>query len=71
MRNFYLYIQITIKTDLDVVICGVLQRHIYSKNYVEESMKEQEMSVQEVAELASCLNTPAYELRELIGEFKG
>ncbi|MGG0237923.1 hypothetical protein [Bacillus rhizoplanae] len=48
-----------------------MQRHIYSKNYVEESMKEQEMSVQEVAELASCLNTPAYELRELIGEFKG
>ncbi|KHG60555.1 chemotaxis protein [Bacillus anthracis] len=37
---------------------------------VEESMKEQEMSVQDIAELASSLSWLSQELQELIGEFK-
>lgn len=37
---------------------------------IEESMKEQEMSVQDIAELASSLSWLSQELQELIGEFK-
>ncbi|MFD0767858.1 methyl-accepting chemotaxis protein [Bacillus sp. CGMCC 1.60114] len=51
-------------------LSNIAKTYVESTNYVEESMKEQEMSVQEVAELASCLNVLAYELRELIAEFK-
>jgi len=41
-----------------------------SNSNVEESMKEQEMSVQDIAELASSLSWLSQELQELIGEFK-
>ncbi|PFB74691.1 methyl-accepting chemotaxis protein [Bacillus anthracis] len=41
-----------------------------SSNNIEESMKEQEMSVQDIAELASSLSWLSQELQELIGEFK-
>ncbi len=41
-----------------------------SSSNVEESMKEQEMSVQDIAELASSLSWLSQELQELIGEFK-
>ncbi|WP_242214392.1 methyl-accepting chemotaxis protein [Bacillus cereus group sp. BfR-BA-01383] len=37
---------------------------------IEESMKEQEMSVQDIAELATSLSWLSQELQELIGEFK-
>ncbi|PDZ84280.1 methyl-accepting chemotaxis protein [Bacillus toyonensis] len=37
---------------------------------IEASMKEQEMSVQDIAELASSLSWLSQELQELIGEFK-
>lgn len=41
-----------------------------SSNNIEESMKEQKMSVQDIAELASSLSWLSQELQELIGEFK-
>ncbi|PGO23256.1 methyl-accepting chemotaxis protein [Bacillus cereus] len=41
-----------------------------SSSNIEESMKEQEMSVQNIAELASSLSWLSQELQELIGEFK-
>ena len=41
-----------------------------SSSNIEESMKEQEMSVQDIAELASSLSWLSQELQELIGEFK-
>ncbi|MBG9580903.1 chemotaxis protein [Bacillus thuringiensis] len=41
-----------------------------SSSNVEESMKEQETSVQDIAELASSLSWLSQELQELIGEFK-
>ncbi|HDR3888123.1 TPA: HAMP domain-containing protein [Bacillus cereus] len=41
-----------------------------SSSNVEESMKEQEMSVQDIAELANSLSWLSQELQELIGEFK-
>ncbi|AIM04349.1 methyl-accepting chemotaxis protein [Bacillus anthracis] len=41
-----------------------------SSSNVEESMKEQEMSVQDISELASSLSWLSQELQELIGEFK-
>ncbi|AKR07592.1 methyl-accepting chemotaxis protein [Bacillus cereus BAG1X2-3] len=41
-----------------------------SSGNIEESMKEQEMSVQDIAELATSLSWLAQELQELIGEFK-
>ncbi|PEI69115.1 methyl-accepting chemotaxis protein [Bacillus wiedmannii] len=41
-----------------------------SSSNIEASMKEQEMSVQDIAELASSLNWLSQELQELIGEFK-
>lgn len=41
-----------------------------SSSNVEESMKEQEMSVQDIVELASSLSWLSQELQELIGEFK-
>ncbi|MFK4294011.1 methyl-accepting chemotaxis protein [Bacillus sp. RC240] len=41
-----------------------------SSSNVEESMKEQEMSVQDIAELATSLSWLSQELQELIGEFK-
>ncbi|MGF9966356.1 hypothetical protein [Bacillus rhizoplanae] len=43
-------------------LSNIAKTYVESTNYVEESMKEQEMSVQEVAELARCLNVLAYEL---------
>lgn len=41
-----------------------------SSSNVEESMKEQEMSVQDIAELASSLSWLSQELQELIGSSK-
>ncbi|MBJ8091999.1 MULTISPECIES: methyl-accepting chemotaxis protein [Bacillus cereus group] len=41
-----------------------------SSSNVEESMKEQEMSVQDIAELATSLSWLSQELQGLIGEFK-
>ncbi|WP_242236006.1 methyl-accepting chemotaxis protein [Bacillus cereus group sp. BfR-BA-01316] len=41
-----------------------------SSSNVEASMKEQEMSVQDIAELATSLSWLSQELQELIGEFK-
>ncbi|MBX0350676.1 methyl-accepting chemotaxis protein [Bacillus toyonensis] len=41
-----------------------------SSSNIEASMKEQEMSVQDIAELASSLSWLSQELQELIGEFK-
>ncbi|OQR54623.1 methyl-accepting chemotaxis protein [Bacillus sp. CDB3] len=41
-----------------------------SSSNIEESMKEQEMSVQDIAELATSLSWLSQELQELIGEFK-
>ncbi|PFJ15385.1 methyl-accepting chemotaxis protein [Bacillus cereus] len=41
-----------------------------SSSNVEESMKEQEVSVQDIAELATSLSWLSQELQELIGEFK-
>ncbi|PEJ09863.1 methyl-accepting chemotaxis protein [Bacillus wiedmannii] len=41
-----------------------------SSSNIETSMKEQEMSVQDIAELASSLSWLSQELQELIGEFK-
>ncbi len=41
-----------------------------SSSNVEESMKEQEISVQDIAELATSLSWLSQELQELIGEFK-
>ncbi len=41
-----------------------------SSSNVETSMKEQEMYVQEIAELATSLSWLSQELQELIGEFK-
>ncbi|WP_270606285.1 methyl-accepting chemotaxis protein [Bacillus mobilis] len=41
-----------------------------SSSNIEGSMKEQEMSVQDIAELASSLSWLSQELQELIGEFK-
>ncbi|HDR6312756.1 TPA: methyl-accepting chemotaxis protein [Bacillus cereus] len=48
----------------------IANRYANSSSNVEESMKEQEMSVQDIAELASSLSWLSQELQELIGEFK-
>lgn len=48
----------------------IAKTYAESSNHVEESMKEQEMTVQEIAELATSLSWLAQELQELIGEFK-
>ncbi|MGE6402197.1 methyl-accepting chemotaxis protein [Bacillus cereus] len=47
----------------------ITNKYANSSN-VQESMKEQEMSVQDIAELASSLSWLSQELQELIGEFK-
>ncbi|UYX52966.1 methyl-accepting chemotaxis protein [Bacillus thuringiensis] len=47
----------------------IANKYANSSN-VQESMKEQEMSVQDIAELASSLSWLSQELQELIGEFK-
>lgn len=41
-----------------------------SSSNVETSMKEQEVYVQDIAELATSLSGLSQELQELIGEFK-
>ncbi|MFJ8529266.1 methyl-accepting chemotaxis protein [Bacillus sp. NPDC094106] len=48
----------------------IAKTYANSSSNVEESMKEQEMSVQDIAELATSLSWLAQELQELIGEFK-
>ncbi|MDA1535356.1 methyl-accepting chemotaxis protein [Bacillus cereus group sp. TH254-2LC] len=48
----------------------IANKYANSSSNVEESMKEQEMSVQDIAELASSLSWLSQELQELIGEFK-
>ncbi|PEB50921.1 methyl-accepting chemotaxis protein [Bacillus pseudomycoides] len=48
----------------------IAKTYANSSGHVEESMKEQEMSVQDIAELATSLSWLAQELQELIGEFK-
>ncbi|MGH1327570.1 methyl-accepting chemotaxis protein [Bacillus pretiosus] len=48
----------------------IANKYANSSNNIEESMKEQEMSVQDIAELASSLSWLSQELQELIGEFK-
>lgn len=48
----------------------IANKYANSSNNVEESMKEQKMSVQDIAELASSLSWLSQELQELIGEFK-
>ncbi|PFV82058.1 methyl-accepting chemotaxis protein [Bacillus sp. AFS059628] len=48
----------------------IAKTYANSSNNIEESMKEQEMSVQDIAELASSLSWLSQELQELIGEFK-
>ncbi|MED3025583.1 MULTISPECIES: methyl-accepting chemotaxis protein [Bacillus cereus group] len=44
--------------------------YVNSSSNVETSMKEQELYVQDIAELANSLNWLSQELQELIGEFK-
>ncbi len=51
-------------------IVRVVNTYTNSSSNIEESMKEQEMSVQEIAELATSLSWLSRELQELIGEFK-
>lgn len=48
----------------------IANKYANSSSNVKESMKEQEMSVQDIAELASSLSWLSQELQELIGEFK-
>lgn len=48
----------------------IANKYANSSSNVEKSMKEQEMSVQDIAELASSLSWLSQELQELIGEFK-
>ncbi|WP_088293247.1 methyl-accepting chemotaxis protein [Bacillus mycoides] len=48
----------------------ITNKYANSSSNVQESMKEQEMSVQDIAELASSLSWLSQELQELIGEFK-
>ncbi|TPV39883.1 methyl-accepting chemotaxis protein [Bacillus dicomae] len=48
----------------------IANKYANSSSNVEESMKEQKMSVQDIAELASSLSWLSQELQELIGEFK-
>lgn len=48
----------------------IANKYANSSSNVEEIMKEQEMSVQDIAELASSLSWLSQELQELIGEFK-
>ena len=48
----------------------IANNYANSSSNVEEIMKEQEMSVQDIAELASSLSWLSQELQELIGEFK-
>ncbi|MGH0593973.1 methyl-accepting chemotaxis protein [Bacillus pretiosus] len=48
----------------------IANKYANSSSNIEESMKEQEMSVQDIAELASSLSWLSQELQELIGEFK-
>ncbi|PEC85099.1 methyl-accepting chemotaxis protein [Bacillus cereus] len=48
----------------------IANKYANSSSNVQESMKEQEMSVQDIAELASSLSWLSQELQELIGEFK-
>ncbi|MED0930570.1 methyl-accepting chemotaxis protein [Bacillus mobilis] len=48
----------------------IANTYAISSSNIEESMKEQEMSVQDIAELASSLSWLSQELQELIGEFK-
>ncbi|MGE7634855.1 methyl-accepting chemotaxis protein [Bacillus paramycoides] len=48
----------------------VANTYANSSSNIEEGMKEQEMSVQDIAELATSLSWLSQELQELIGEFK-
>ena len=48
----------------------IANKYANSSSNVEEIMKEQKMSVQDIAELASSLSWLSQELQELIGEFK-
>ncbi|MFE5131921.1 methyl-accepting chemotaxis protein, partial [Bacillus mobilis] len=48
----------------------IANTYVNSSGNVETSMKEQELYVQDIAELANSLNWLSHELQELIGEFK-
>jgi len=48
----------------------IANTYVDSSSNVETSMKEQEVYVQEIAELATSLSGLSQELQELIGEFK-
>lgn len=48
----------------------IANTYVNSSGNVETSMKEQELYVQDIAELANSLNWLSQELQELIGEFK-
>ena len=48
----------------------IVNTYANSSSNIEASMKEQEMSVQDIAELATSLSWLSQELQELIGEFK-
>ncbi|PEC82386.1 methyl-accepting chemotaxis protein [Bacillus cereus] len=48
----------------------IANTYVHSSGNVETSMKEQELYVQDIAELANSLNWLSQELQELIGEFK-
>ncbi|PFR45037.1 methyl-accepting chemotaxis protein [Bacillus cereus] len=48
----------------------IANTYVHSSSNVETSMKEQELYVQDIAELANSLNWLSQELQELIGEFK-
>ncbi|PRT27445.1 methyl-accepting chemotaxis protein [Bacillus thuringiensis] len=48
----------------------IANTYVNSSSNVEKSMKEQELYVQDIAELANSLNWLSQELQELIGEFK-
>lgn len=48
----------------------IANTYVNSSGNVETSMKEQELYVQDIAELANSLNWLSQELKELIGEFK-
>lgn len=48
----------------------IANTYVNSSSNVEISMKEQELYVQDIAELANSLNWLSQELQELIGEFK-
>ena len=48
----------------------IANKYANSSSNVEEIMKEQEMSVQDIAELASSLSWLSQELQELIGNSK-